>query len=115
MKEPDQLYRAVDTWYSVSDEWGEHSHSGLEVKIRKYPVIRRTPKGAWIAEFMTAPRFVLLSARKKFACETETEAWESLIARRERQKKIYLARADRAQLTIDAANSQLGRYQPLIK
>jgi hypothetical protein len=76
----DCLYRAEDTWYSVSNEWGEHDHS----------------------------QFVLLTARKRYACPTEKEALESLVARRERQESIYLARASRARETIERAKSMLG-------
>lgn len=108
----DQLYRAEDTWYSVSNEWGEHDHSELEVKVRAIPILRRTPKGAWIRADLGGEQFVLLTARKKFACETKEEALRSLVARRERQESIYLARAGRARDVINRAKEMLGEVNP---
>jgi len=58
--------------------------SDPELVLRKYTVIRRTPKGAWIREY-GRDRFVLLTARKRFACNTKDEALESFIARKEAQ------------------------------
>jgi hypothetical protein len=108
---PDRLYRYVDVAYaSMSDEYGESRGSGhLEVELKWYDVVRRTPKGAWIADCSPYGslgsidghlRFVLLTARKRFACPTKEEALESFIARKTRQASIYAARLDRARRAI---------------
>ena len=56
-----------------------------------YNVSKRTLKGAWLGG-----RFVLLSAHKKWACNTEQEALESFIARKKRQIKILSAQLQQA-------------------
>lgn len=64
-------------------EWGgEEWHStGPRLVIRCFRILKRTPKGAWIADCFEK-RFVLLTARKRFACPTRAEALESFIARK---------------------------------
>ena len=78
------LYR-LHAWPTCSvDEW-DNVHSGpIEGYMRKYPIIKRTPKGCWISmdEIENPKKFVLLTARKRYACPTEGEAVESFIARK---------------------------------
>ena len=63
--------------------------------LTEFPVQRETPKGYWIDDKSYEPRktpngwrFVLKNGRKKFACSTKTEAYESLLARKQAQIKI---------------------------
>jgi hypothetical protein len=76
----------------------ETMFSGIkyELKLREFPIIKRTPRGAWIYGY-TGKRFVNLGARKQFACATEPEAKESFIRRKERQIKILKGQLKRAE------------------
>lgn len=107
----DVLYRYVETHYAAaSDDFEYVSGSGsTEVTLRTYRVIRRTPCGVWIEEDFgdfhllgSGPRFVNLTARKRFACPTKAEARESFKARKRRQIKILKAQIARAERALAA-------------
>lgn len=66
---------------------------GDVVLLEQYPVVKRTPCGAWI-EVYSKRRFVLTGTFKKFACATEEDARASFFARKARQLKILRARID---------------------
>lgn len=99
------LYRYVETFYSAGvDEFDNSLGPGrLSVELRKYGVIKRTPKGAWIDYYQK--KFVLLTARKKFACNTEEEAKTAFIARKERQKKILMAQLRQCENALRLINT----------
>jgi|ERR1700739_1756224 len=71
---------------------GDLVGSHMEVTLRKFEVLKTTPKGVWLKQFMEDKKFVLRDARKRFACPTVAEAFESFRARKARQKRIYKAR-----------------------
>lgn len=74
------LYRYMEHYYST----------GINVTLQRYKIIKRTPKGAWIKTYTNSgKKFVLLSARKQFACETVELALESFKYRKMKQFKIY--------------------------
>lgn len=52
-----------------------------------FPILKHTPQGVWLAND-EGKRFVLRDARKRWACPTKGEAFESLVARTKRRKKI---------------------------
>ena len=100
-------YRYEDRRYAEPvDEWGDSYGTGrLEVNLIKIPVRKHTPKGVWLG--WSAPgRFVLTSARKRYACPTAEEAKESFIARKKRQASIYRARLRDAEEAIRLAQKQ---------
>lgn len=80
-------------WYRYEESRYE---SGHKVWLRGYPVLRATPKGVWLAIGFGERKFVLLDARKRWACPTEGEARESFIARKRRQIRILAGQLDRA-------------------
>lgn len=105
-EEPIYWYRYEDVQYAASlNEYDEPVGQGaLRVKLRRYRVLKRTPKGVWLEYgYGNHGRFVLTEARKRFACPTEEQAMESFIARKERQAKIYSAKLKRAELALKAA------------
>ena len=57
------------------------------VRMRTFHVIKHTPMGAWISDYGTR-RFVLLGAKKRYACPTKEEAQTSFLRRKERQLGI---------------------------
>lgn len=72
----------------------------VRVAIREFEVDRRTPKGVWISRGFMGRRFVLKSARKRYACPTLAEALESFIARKRKQISIYSKRIANAELAL---------------
>lgn len=101
-------YRFEDVRYAPpADEYGEYRGRGeLKVYLRKYVVIKHTPKGVWLERWEThtgkprtvdefnAPekRFVRKDTNKRFACPTELEARESFLARKSKLIRIMKAR-----------------------
>lgn len=114
---PNHPHKVGDTWYryedvryaTMSDEWGESTGSYTVINMYEYTVRKVTPKGVWISQgTVDNPRFVLLSATKRYAAPTKAEALESLIARRMRQCVILEHQLNRAKETIQLAQKQLG-------
>lgn len=96
------LYRCEAKRYSyiIDADLDMYGTTPPRLEFREYPIIKRTPKGAWI-DIYGKKRFVLLTARKKFACDTREDAIRSFIARKERQirilnRQLYDAREDMA-------------------
>lgn len=87
----DVAYRYVDVGTSSIDEWDEVVSTGTKIYLEAYTIISHTPKGFWIRYFLRR-RFVLNTARKRFACLTIEDARESYIARKKAQARIYKAR-----------------------
>lgn len=88
------------------DICGDFIMTGTNVKLalRSYPVLRTTAKGVWIDMAWEGEKFILLRARKKFACATKEEALESFLARKERQVSILSRQLKNAQKAL-----QLGK------
>jgi hypothetical protein len=89
----EHFFRYDDTQFAPPlDEFENPVGPGrVVVQLTEFPVIRRTKCGAWVDNFGT-PRFVLLSARKQFACPTKEDAKVSFLARKKAQARIYAAR-----------------------
>jgi hypothetical protein len=121
-------YRFEDQRYSIANEYGDHEYTSHEVKVHVYPLLKRTDCGIWINEAASstyprlpqdyswqadrpARRFVNLQARKKFALPTITEAYESYLARKERQISIYNARISGAIKHMDAAKAFMFKHK----
>lgn len=95
------LYRYEDRVRvsGYSDEWDNYHVTSrkTEVYLRKFEIIRRTRKGAWIEwDQPEGKRFILLSARKRFACDNELDALESFVARKAAQSRILAGQLKRA-------------------
>jgi hypothetical protein len=87
-------YRVTDGRYAAAaDEWGRPVGRGEPyLHIHEFPVLRETPKGVWLdLGGWMPPRFVLRDARKRYACPTKAEAWESFVARKRAQLRILTA------------------------
>ena len=94
----DVLYRLEAQRYSyvIDADREEYGTTAPRLEMHFYFVTKRTPKGAWIGN-----QFVLLSASKRFACNTVEEAIESFIARKRKQIKILEAQLSRAQTELN--------------
>jgi len=98
------LYRYEEIRYSLGVDQFDNAIPGhtLKVALRKYKVVKKTNKGYRISLLselflpnnsssdidIKNTRFVLSTAKKKFACETIELAKESFIARKNRQLSI---------------------------
>jgi hypothetical protein len=85
----DVLWRCEAKRYSVvidpdADRYGV---TPPRLEMCWWHVHRRTPKGAWIGG-----KFILLTATKRWACETEAEALESFKARKRKQISILTSK-----------------------
>lgn len=86
-------YRCFERHYAPSLDEFDNPISGsgrVEVIYDRFPIVRRTPKGVWIDNYGER-KFILLTANKKFACETLEQARESFVARKRRQIRILTA------------------------
>lgn len=101
----DLMYRYEDVAYAAPFDDTGRLPGTVKVELRTYKIVRRTDKGTWIAGcfkdssgmiVIGAKRFVLLTARKRFACPTLDEARASFVARKQKQVRIYKARIERA-------------------
>lgn len=80
----------------------------LHVVAKELRVISYTPKGVWLQVY-SGKRFVLRDARKRYACPTPDEAFESYKGRKERQFEIYQRKADNAVRAIRQARMLMPR------
>jgi hypothetical protein len=102
---PEVWYRFDDQDYSVADDWSEHSHTQYGVQVIEFHVVKHTPKGVWLirSNGWGHKRFVLHTAKKRFACATKELAKESYIARKNKQIRIYQYRIQEAEHHIRIA------------
>lgn len=97
-KPDEEAFRYEDVRYASMDE---DSFSGpLQVELRKFTVLKHTPKGFWIRIGFSEKRFVLTEARKKYAHLTKGDALTSFIARKRRQQSIYEARLNDCRMAL---------------
>ena len=95
----------VGTAYRYTDILqGDVDYTYVKVYLGKYFIIKKTAKGIWI-NYLGTKKFILLSARKKFACLTSEEAIESYIARKERQIRILSNQLNNAKSALSQAEA----------
>jgi hypothetical protein len=85
--------------------------------LRQFRVLRRTPKGVWLQEQWMGhdtgdgPRFMLDSAVKRFASRGIDAAVIDWLARKNRQRRIYLARIGAIESAIQAIGTEAARWK----
>lgn len=93
----DIWYRYTNVTYASALDEYENIIPGsgrVAVNLAEFVVLRVTPKGVWVTPpYYGDPRFIRLSARKRYACPTKEEALTSFLARKERQLSILEAQA----------------------
>lgn len=96
----DVWYRFDDKTYASSDPWEEDRwYFNTYIEVTRFVVVRVTPKGVQLAGGRFSwrhPRLQLHDAYKRFACATEELALDSYLRRKEVQRSVYQARADKA-------------------
>lgn len=96
------LYRCVANSYATADEWGDWRSTGPRLELFAFPVVRWTPKGAWIKDIHgRRPLNVLVGLsnphHKQYASRTALEAVDQLRERRRRQVWVLGRQLARAQ------------------
>lgn len=76
---PDYRYR-----YHDEVTWEDYKLPEAIISLKRYEVTKTTPAGAWIDNYGTK-KFVLNGSGKRFAHETPSWAWESFVARKNKQ------------------------------
>lgn len=109
----DVLWRveALSYSYVIDADREEYGVTAPRLELRWYEVIRRTPRGAWIrcSSLFADTRFVLLTAAKRFACDTIDEALESFRQRRRVQARILAKRLDTARYELGMVEDVIAR------
>ena len=109
------MYRYEDVRYAAMlDEWENPiGVSRPELRLLTYPIKSRTPKGVWLDMGFGDRKFILLTARKRYACPTKEEALASFVARKERQADILGSQLARVNTVIEIAKCLLDpNYEP---
>lgn len=103
-KDAEYFYRYTDDRYSNGVDQFDDPLPGynLRLLLSQYRVIKRTPKGAWINNY-GEKKFVLLTARKRYACPTKEEALECFIFRKKRQLSILSSKVRQVEQAIELA------------
>lgn len=99
---PEKYYRVDDILLSAGvDEWGNSLGPGrVHLTLASFDVLSKTPKGVWLSVY-GKKRFVLESARKRFACPSVELAVQSFKARKKRQAEILRGRLRNVERAID--------------
>ena len=112
MSEQEELvlyYRYIDKCYAgcSATEWGSEDYyiSGPHLELQLYRLVKKTPKGAWLARYYkgmelvepNSKRWVSDTATKRLAHPTKEEALHSFICRKRRQAAIYQERMNTAE------------------
>jgi hypothetical protein len=90
----------MGTWYRVEDgryaptldEFERPMGNGRPfLTVREFTVHKETPCGVWLDDGYGNQRHVLYQSRKRFACPTLEEAWESWRARKRKHLRLLEA------------------------
>jgi hypothetical protein len=106
IKDPEYYYRYETRLEGTGyiDESGDYRPgygTNLFIELRKYVVVRETLKGVWIDKPFFGEKFILNSARKRFAYPTKEEAWESFKRRKRRQMAIVMQQLVCAKVALE--------------
>jgi len=117
MSEKEFFYRYNEIRYSLGvDQWDDPLPGyNLAITLDKYEVSHHTPKGTWIYIYHYGlypltdedrpKKFILASARKKFACPTKEEAWKSFRERKKAQIRILRSQLEQAEAALHMAET----------
>jgi hypothetical protein len=116
----DTWYRWDEHWYATGYDEDRDCASGstCNAVCEEWTVAKVTPCGVQLvrhliqgdvgsSDYWTRRRFVLLNARKRFACPTMEEATESFYARKQCALRYAQRRISRILAEVDAVNSEL--------
>lgn len=107
-------YRVESRLYSpLVDQFGKDIGPPiLKLQVQTFEVLKHTPKGVWINGPL-GKKFVLASARRRYANATEAAAFSSFIARKKKQIRILERQMQNALRMIVLAKGRLEEATPL--
>jgi hypothetical protein len=100
---PEILYRYEGAGVYETDFLAlPHPRTNAHVNLLQYKIVKVTQKGCWINHF-GGKKFILFSARKRWAYPTKKEALVSFRKRKERQVVLLQAQLKRAEAYLQKA------------
>lgn len=99
-------WRADDKRYANYDPWAEFeqpSGSHLVIEFTPFQVVKYTPKGVRLRDWIGYEFFVLGDAIRQKAVPTKALALQDLVRRKEKHAEMAQRRADIAKQHLDAA------------
>jgi len=96
--------------YTIDADLDQYGTTPPQLVHYHYKIVKRTRCGAWIDTGIDN-KFVLLTARKKYACETECEALESLLARKHRHARILRHKLQDVEEDIALAQQEVRKWE----
>lgn len=102
----DVWWRADDKRYANYDPWAEFeqpSGSHLVIEFTPFQVVKYTPKGVRLRDWIGYEFFVLGDAIRQKAVPTKALALQDLVRRKEKHAEMAQRRADIAKQHLDAA------------
>jgi hypothetical protein len=95
-------WRYVDQHWQTQD-WLDPVEWKVTFRCVPVPVLRRTPKGAWVQDWSKpkGERFIGDTWRKKWAHPNKADAWESFLKRKHRQLDYAHEAMDRINRVMD--------------
>jgi hypothetical protein len=106
----DVWWRADDKRYANYDPWAEFeqpSGSHLVIELTPFEVVKYTPKGVRLRNWIGYEFFVLGTATSQKAVPTQELALRDLVKRKEIHAEMAQKRADRAKEHLDVAKKAL--------
>lgn len=103
MLEP-HWFRIEARHYSVADDYGDHSYTSSELIVIEIPVIKHTPKGAWLMISPSRKKFVLRDYQHRgraYAAPALAQAKEDFRKRKQFYINCLQSQINRAQREID--------------
>ena len=101
----EKLYRYDYVLEGFSEDY--YVEPTVRLTYRKYTIIKKTKCGVWIEHGRNGKKFVNLTKRKKFACETLQEALEQFLHRKQRQQFILEEQLRNIKISIGLAKIEL--------
>lgn len=103
---PENYYRYQEFRYSHGVDQFDDPLPGYDLKVEllTFDVLKKTSKGVWIGNLATgqfgSKKFILNSARKKYACPTKIDALASFLARKYRHRAILKKQLKDVEISI---------------
>lgn len=106
-----------DIWYRYedvavqknSDDFGFTSGPAqVQVVLRKFPVVRTTPKCVWV-NYNGEDKRIRAEAPKRFAHPTPIQALEGFVGRKQSQVRVFQMRLQRAQQALAIGTREYNR------
>lgn len=92
-----------EVWYRY--DYISLNDGRVDLWLRTFPVVRRTPKGVWVKPEYEPKKFILTNAHKRYACPTKDEALESFIKRKEKQLRLLSAQVKNIESALALAKT----------